>query len=124
MSSHGQNIVRRLTVATAMVLPGMIVSCEYTNRHGKTKKYLVMCINPNYKGEFHCYKLGNFKPDLIKSYGLSYGLKNYRGIDYLNVGNPQSFYNDLKNIGKRDYKKFEPSSMASVQICSYKYVKI
>lgn len=123
MSSHTNNITRRITVAPSMVESGMVVKCDYTNRHGQTKGYLVICITPNYQGEFHCYKLNNFPPNLILAWGVSMGTKTTRGIQHLSVGNPKSFYNKLKSVGKRDYKRFEHKNMKAVQICSYKFIE-
>ena len=60
LSQHNSRIIKRLPMPPSQIKSGMIVSCEYKNRHGQSKKYLVICINSNYKGEFHCYKLNNF----------------------------------------------------------------
>ena len=91
LSQHNSRIIKRLPLPPSQIKSGMIVSCEYKNRHGQSKKYLVICINSNYKGEFHCYKLNNFSDKDIIALAAVNGLTSTRGIDHINIGNPQSF---------------------------------
>ena len=121
LSQHNSRIRKKLPTAPSQVESGMIVSCQYVNRHGKTKPYLVICINPSYNGEFHCYKLNNFSSSDIIMLSSQYGLSSKRGIDFIKVGNPQSFYSSIKSIGKRDFKRFDPSKMKGTQVCQYNY---
>lgn len=121
LSQHYSKITKRVSMPPSQVKSGMIVSCEYKNRHGQNKKYLVICINSNYKGEFHCYKLNNFSSSDIIMLSATNGLTRTRGIDHINVSNPQSFYSTLRPTGKRDFKRFNPSQMKGTQVCQYNY---
>ncbi len=121
LSSHFSKIKKKVQISTSLVESGMIVSCKYSNRNKQVKSYLVICINPNYKGEFHCYKLNNFTTNDIIMLAARYGTKEKRGIDYINISNPKSFYNSIKGIGGRDFKRFNPSKMSGTRVCVYDY---
>ena len=119
-SSHGSRISKKVQSSPSRVESGMIASCSYTNRHGEKKEYLVICINANYNGEFHCYKLNNFHPSDVDGLAIKLGTIVTNKIIHIKVGNPQNFYSSLKTIGKRDFKRFNHKNMSGTAICDYK----
>ena len=122
LGSHRNYIKKKSQFPTSQIESGMIVSCEYTNRRGETKNYLVICINSKYKGEFHCFKMNEIKKNDILLLAARYGVKEKGGLKYIGAYNPKSFYNIVKGIsGKRNFKRFKPSKMRSVQVCEYDY---
>ena len=122
LGRHRSKIKKRSSISRSQVESGMIISCEYTNRRHETKPYLVICINSNYQGQFHCFKMNEITVTDIVLLASRYGTKEKQGIEYINASNPKSFYNTIKGIsGKRNFKRFNPSKMKGVQVCAYDY---
>ena len=121
LSDHYKRIGKKLSASPTRVKSGTIITCQYKNRHGDSKSYVVMCINSNYQGKFHCYKLNNIEPGDLDTLASSYGVVEERGIQRINSNNPKGLYNKLKSLGERDYKMFNAKNMSATTICSYEY---
>ena len=85
LSSHKTKIIRgkRVLITPGRLEKGMIVSAKYKpkvgDRRGSLKKYMLLILNPGYKGSakekmVHCLTLNNFAPQVLNSFASDTGL--------------------------------------------------
>tara|TARA_B100000902_G_scaffold396418_1_gene457350 strand:- start:1347 stop:1736 length:390 start_codon:yes stop_codon:yes gene_type:complete len=123
LSSHKKKMSIGVPFAPKKILPGTVVSCKYTNRHGESKAYVVLCINSDYQGRFHCYDLGGYvSVDYMVKLGIINGPINYKGANANHLeSTPQTIYEGLRSVSKRGYKQFEHAKISNAQIHLYNY---
>jgi len=123
LSSHKKNMSAGVPFAPKKILPGTVVTCKYTNRHGESKAYVVLCINSDYQGRFHCYDLGeHVSADWMLKLGIVNSPIKYKGANANHLeSTPQTIYESLRSVSKRGYKQFEHGQMSNAQIHLYNY---
>ena len=84
---HRTKIIRgrRISLAANQLQKGMIVESKYSpmdeeGKKGSAKKYMLLILNPSYKGEgkdpkVHALTLNNFSPSTLNSLAESIGLR-------------------------------------------------
>ena len=148
LSSHKTKIIRgkRILITPGRLEKGMIISAKYKpmvgDRRGSLKKYMLLILNPGYKGTakekmVHCLTLNEFTPQVLNSFAADTGLMYIPKFEKM-VGlsipklimeeSSQRFYSKSikKDMGKRfgaSYRTMAIKHFSGMELVNYNWDK-
>tara|TARA_B100000424_G_scaffold262525_1_gene248642 strand:- start:907 stop:1344 length:438 start_codon:yes stop_codon:yes gene_type:complete len=120
-------------VSTSGLEKGMIVSCRYTNKKGRSKSLFILILNPGYEGKVHAITLEKFSPKDLNGLAGKVGVRlipkfSVRGLNFPKLEMIQSsrrFYGSfLRNIrDKYDdcYRTYFTNKLTTTFVVDYKF---
>ena len=148
LSSHKTKIIRgkRVLITPGRLEKGMIVSAKYKpkvgDRRGSLKKYMLLILNPGYKGSakekmVHCLTLNNFPPAILNQLADDIGLMyipKYQKMVGLDIPkmimdeSAQRFYSSKikKDVAKKfgaSYRTMKVTSFGGIELINYNWDK-
>lgn len=140
LNEHRKNIISEKIGKKADLESGHIVMFNYSGKNVKTKRPLVLVLNPNYNGKLHGLKLDAIPEDVLqKLYSIvrETKLDRFRKLIKLrlpllssDIQNPKKFYETKiksflnRHLPRREqtpYRTYDSSEITSLRIVDYRF---
>ena len=135
LNEHTTRVQERVIIPKTKLEKGMLVECRYKPQEGESKRYIILVLNPVWKGEVHALSLDNFSfiifDRLAREEGIRYipKFQKIRGIDIpkldINLSS-RRFYSSklkqrMKNVYNRAYRTFKLNQFGVLNLIDYKF---
>ncbi|MBC8147431.1 MAG: hypothetical protein H8E98_05545 [Bacteroidetes bacterium] len=135
-NSHILNINDKIQFSVPNLEKGMIINCMYQPEYALTpKKYMLLILNPRFKGKIHVLSLDEFNVRnfnrLAENTGLVYipKIRRFRKLRIpkliMEVSSRRFYYGklkrELKNHYNNGYRTFLINKMINVMLIDYKF---
>lgn len=141
ISQHIKNTISKKPISKSDLLPGMIVEFNYSGIENKTKKPMVIVLNPKWEGNLHGLKLNSISEITLKKlidivdtkYSGKLNKITKEKIEILNsnISSPISFYyGTLKefllkeNVIDGAYREYIVSKISLLRVINYNFNRV
>jgi len=133
LNEHNTRVKSRIPILKYDLDPGMIIKCRYSSQDMATGEYILVVLNPSYKGHLHALSLNEFNSRTFLKLANKLGTTELTGPRFKNNNilaldidmNPRTIYEGFLKKGmdkeyNTSYRTLDIKKMSGIMLLEYK----